>query len=255
MPFVNIKYEDILYNLLHGNIPVLGVKNVAILLSGGLDSSIVLSLLMEYYDVTAYTVGTKGSKDITNAIEVAEYFSIKNHHIIYLNKSNVKNAMNQILKKYPNISIVDLSFEIPYYIAISNIKEKHVFTGQGSDELFGGYKKYEKNPDLMEKDILRLFTTVLPREQDLAEQFGKVLHTPFISNEIVMFSMSLPTIEKIDFERKVIVRKLARKIGLPENVIQRKKIAMQYGSGAMRILREIAKENVLDVKISNNHNL
>jgi len=248
MSYVNITYEDVLYNLLTNNIPSLGVKKVAVLLSGGLDSSIILALLMDFYDVNVYTVGAKDSKDIDNAIEVAEHFSIKKHNIIYLNKTNVKNAMESLLKNYTDLSVVDLSFEIPYYIALSNLKEKHVFTGQGSDELFGGYKKYEKNPELMEKDILRLLTITLPREQKIANDFGKVLHTPFICTEMVKFSLSLPVKEKIDVERKIIVRKLAKKIGLPESVIKRKKIAMQYGSGTMKILRQIAKDYVIDIE-------
>ena len=245
MSDVNISYEEILYNLLTNNIPSLNVKKVGLLLSGGLDSSLVLSMVMDFYDVVAYTVGSKGSKDIENAVEIAEKYGIKNHKIIYLDKTNVKNAMETLLRDYQNLSVDDLSFEIPYYIGISNVKEKHVFTGQGSDELFGGYKKYEKNPELMEKDILRLITITLPREKDIAIKFNKILHMPFLSTEMIRFSLSLPNYEK---EKKAVVRKLGSKLGLPDEVITRKKIAMQYGSGTMKILRQIAKEYVLGIE-------
>ncbi len=238
----NIRYEEVLQNLLMNNIPRLKEKRVAVLLSGGLDSSIILSIVGEHYDVTAYTAGLSDSKDIKNSIEVTSALRVE-HRIIEIKRENVLNALWKLINRYRDLSIVEISYEIPFYILVANTEERNVFTGQGADELFGGYAKYLNSPHLMERDIIVLIGRTIPREAEMARSLGKILHTPFISPETLKFAMEIPLEEKIESERKIILRKLALRLNLPQEVMNRKKVAMQYGSGVMKILRKIAKDN------------
>ena len=101
MQQVNIEYERILYNLLMNNIPRIREKRVSLLLSGGLDSTIVLSIIKDFYDIHAYTVGLPGSKDVMNARAVVNYYSLDyeiDHEIIELDEDLVLLAMRDILK-------------------------------------------------------------------------------------------------------------------------------------------------------------
>lgn len=243
----HIQFEDVLHNLLINNMPRLRERKVALLLSGGLDSSIILAIAREHYDVVAYTAGVEGSRDMNNAIEVARKIGVE-HYPIIINSEIVLNAIWKIINRYRDLSIVELSFEIPFYITISKARERNVFTGQGADELFGGYSKYLKNPSLMERDIIVLIGRTVPREMEIARTFGKALHTPFISPGILKFAMEIPMDEKIGTERKIILRKLASRLGLPKEVMGREKIAMQYGTGVMKILRRIARNNNLSLR-------
>ncbi|MEM4314526.1 MAG: asparagine synthase-related protein, partial [Thermoplasmata archaeon] len=74
------------------------------------------------------------------------------------------------------------------------------------------------------------------------------LHTPFISPETLKFSMEIPLEEKIGDERKIVLRKLANRLNLPSSILNRKKVAMQYGTGVMNMLKKIAKDNGISVK-------
>ncbi|HEU12659.1 MAG TPA: asparagine synthase [Euryarchaeota archaeon] len=243
----DVHYEDVLHNLLINNIPRLKEKKVGVLLSGGLDSSIILSIVREHYDVIAYTVGVEGSRDLNNARDVARRLDVE-HQPILLSREMVLNAIWRLINKYRDLSVVELSFEIPFYIGVSRARERNIFTGQGADELFGGYSKYLKNPSLMERDIILLIGRTIPREMEITRSFNKVLHTPFISPGILKFAMEIPMDEKIGAERKIILRKLASRLGLPEDIMAREKIAMQYGTGVMKILRRIAKNNNLSLR-------
>ncbi|MCI4433895.1 MAG: asparagine synthase C-terminal domain-containing protein [Thermoplasmata archaeon] len=250
MPYfdiADIHYEDILHNLLMNNIPRIREKKVSVLLSGGLDSTIILALVKEHYDVIAYTTGIEGSKDINNAREVAKKFDVE-HQPIIIGRDMVLNALWRLINKYTDLSVVELSFEIPFYIGVSRVRERNIFTGQGADELFGGYNKYLKNPSLMERDIILLIGRTVPREMEIARSFNKSLHMPFISPGILKFAMDIPLDEKVGEERKIILRKLASRLGLPRDVMEREKIAMQYGTGVMKLLRKIAKSNNLTLK-------
>ncbi|MEM3036083.1 MAG: asparagine synthase-related protein, partial [Thermoplasmata archaeon] len=72
----HIKYEDILQNLLMNNIPKIRDKIVGVLFSGGIDSTIILSIVKEHYDVIAYTGGFYNSKDIKNSIEIIKELKV-----------------------------------------------------------------------------------------------------------------------------------------------------------------------------------
>ncbi len=251
MQQVNIEYERILYNLLMNNVPKVPESKVALLLSGGLDSTVVLSIIKDFYDIHAYTVGLPGSRDVMNAKAVVKFYSLDyeiDHEIIELDEDLVLLAMRDLLSIFRDLTVVELSFEIPFYLGTIFSLEKNIFTGQGSDELFLGYRKYFTDPEQNKRDLAALLGRTLPRERNIAENAGKDLHAPFISGELIDFALSIPMKEKINENRnKIIVRKLGAILGLPEFVVNGEKKAMQYGSGTMKILREIARKRNVKV--------
>ena len=222
-------------------------KNSALSFSGGLDSG-VLAYLMKDCDVHLYTVGIEGSIDIQNAIESSKILSLP-IEIIYVDEEKIKEGISFLLKIDSSMSPVELSFELPLYFVSRYAKEKNVYTGQGADELFGGYKKYLNDHSIMNRDLEKLLSRNLPREIKIVMGFGKILKTPYLNENIINFARNLDVMYKIrNGERKWILRKAARIIGVPEEIIKREKKAAQYGSGIWKMVKKMAKKEGMSIE-------
>ncbi len=215
-------------------------KNVGLLYSGGLDSSIIGHILSMHFNVTAYTVGIDGSHDIKAALENSKYINFKRIKTIRIDEKDVMDARDFLISIFPGLGFRELSIKIPFYLGLKNADEKTVYVGQGADELFGGYKKYIENPKLMKKDVIKMMIYSIPIEKKIAEILGKMLKYPYVSKNILEISHNIPLNYKIDGNtRKVILREVARSLDLPESIYNMEKKAMQYGSGVTRVLRKI----------------
>lgn len=228
------------------------IEQSAIAFSGGIDSSLITKLASKHTTVNLYVIGIKDSYDIKSAKESAELLKLP-LNIIEITKQDVENAIPEIiklmrLKPNPRNTII-VSFELPLYFVAKNCKEKYILTGQGSDELFLGYAKYKTmNKKELEENQKRIINELLketiPREQRICSYFGKKLKTPFITQEIVDFTLRL----QIDLKKeKRILREVAKNF-LSKEIYKKRKKAAQYGSGTMKIIKEIAKERRMNVK-------
>jgi len=216
------------------------IGGCAIGFSGGLDSGI-LAYLIE--NSTLYTLGIKNSKDVECAKDVAEILD-RDLVIVEIGENDILDAAKFLLREFGKMSIVEISFEIPLVILSKHCEEKIIVTGQGADELFGGYKKYIENPSLMKEDFKKLVEITYPRERKIAEKFGKKLISPYLSEEIISIALEIPMELKIKNDvRKYILREAAKLLGVPEKIYLAEKRAVQYGSGIMKILRNIAKRH------------
>lgn len=214
------------------------IEDCAIGFSGGLDSGI-LAYLIE--NSTLYTLGIKNSKDVIRAKDAAKILG-RELEIIEIGEEDVLYAAKFLLQEFGEMSIVELSFEIPLTVLSKHCKENIIVTGQGADELFGGYKKYIGNPSLMGEDFKKLVELTNPREIKIAEKFGKKLVCPYLSEELVSLALEIPVELKIkNGVRKYILREAAKLLGVPEKIYLADKMAVQYGSGVMKILRKMAK--------------
>lgn len=227
-----------------------GIESAALAFSGGLDSSVLAVLLRKRANITLYVVGTERSHDLVSARRTAEAVDLQIVEIV-IEEQDVRIALPDLIRIMGSRNPVQLSYELPLYFVASRCLEGDIFTGQGADELFGGYAKYRrgeraKASQLMARDALRLKSEGVNVEKAVASRFDKVLHCPYLDDEIFRFACALPVEEKINArEDKPLLRDVARILCLPGDVVAQPKKAVQYGSGIMKLMRTIAgKEGV-----------
>jgi len=222
-----------------------GRKRFVVSFSGGLDSTLLARLAMDCAPVSGIVVGTEGSIDLGNARRSAKSIGIELLEI-KIDEELVVEGAKEMIKATGSTDPLTISFELPIFFALQSTKEKTVVTGQGADELFGGYAKYE---GLSEKDFIRSRAEDVNRvlgptsqiEEAMAGSLGKTVLRPFLSSDIVSFAMHLPaSIVRPALERKVVIREALRELGM-DKIASIDKKASQYGSGTSALLKKAAK--------------
>lgn len=222
-------------------------KEIALGFSGGLDSSLIAFLLSKENKVQLYTCGLKNSYDIITAEETAKILSLPLKKIL-LSEKEIKEETENLSEIINCKEILILSFELPLYFVAKECNEKIIATGQGADEMFGGYVRYLSMQNLekeLNKDIENLLNVGVEREKKIAEHFGKELSLPFLNKEIVKIAKKVPIEFKVkNGKRKIILREVAKTLGLKNEIAEREKKAVQYGSGIFKIIKKIKKEKL-----------
>jgi len=222
-------------------------SEIAIAFSGGIDSSLLARISLDFGNIKGFVAGTSGSIDIRNAREASQELNIPLEEII-LDESAVVDGARELYDMTGCSDPLIISFELPLFFVLKTVEDKMLVTGQGADELFGGYAKYEKltQSDFLgsrEADMRKLFQEVIPVEDKIALSYNKFLVRPFLSLDVLSFTRNLP-INAIypAVERKRVVREALSIIGL-DNAAAMKKKAAQYGSGIAQILKKTAKKS------------
>lgn len=232
-----------------------GANDFGILFSGGLDSSLIAFLAKKHAEnaeITLYTVGTADSQDI--------FFAKKASSLLGMEWKGIEVHPEKIIKCIPELAeIIDshhpvkISFELPLYLGMINIDEKLILSGQGADELFGGYARYLKmeKKDLeraLEKDVEELMRNGIKMDYRIADHFAKILKTPYLDENVIKRAMRIPIQYKVNNnQRKVILKQAALHLGLPSELVSKEKKAMQYSSGILKELRKTAKRKGKEV--------
>ncbi len=234
------------------------LKEAGLAFSGGLDSSIVALLLRECcVDVNLITVGSIRSKEIDFAANVAEELSLP-IHIRRFKASEVEEILFKVIWLIEESSPLSVSIAIPFYwIAetAADLKLKVLFAGQGGDELFGGYKRYldvfrslgvNGVEEALFHDVKMSYRMNFERDEKVCAFHGIEMRLPFADWNLINYALRIPASHKIsspeDPLRKIVLRKVAKSFGLPASVYERKKKAVQYSAGVVKILKRIAKK-------------
>ncbi|GAA5184801.1 asparagine synthase-related protein [Rugosimonospora acidiphila] len=213
---------------------------VGVILSGGLDSSLtLLNVHREHPDCVAFTVGTPDSPDLAYARRLTAELGVP-HEIIELRPRDVRadeirEAIRMAeLTEYGDI--INAVVSVPLFRRVHELGVKVVLTGDGSDELFGGYPMYhEVGPDsarrLFLHKIANLYRTELQRVDRTSMGQGVEARVPFLDPALVELAMRLPLSLKLrDGQEKWIVREAFADL-LPDYIRRRPKNPMSYSTG------------------------
>jgi len=154
-------YPDTDIKLMINNLLTVAVKKrlcadrpVGFLLSGGLDSSLIVAIATRILgpdNITCFSIGLENSPDVIASKVVAKYLGIKNHHIILFDIDTGINAIPEVIKIIESYDITTIRASTPQYLMSKYIEEntniKVLLSGEGSDEIHGSYRYFRDAPD------------------------------------------------------------------------------------------------------------
>ena len=269
-------YKELLMDDLYSAVlkRVENITDVGLIFSGGVDSTILALILKEIaqkrndtntveegivkaLNVKLYSVGVENSQDIKFSKKIAEELNIPLKTII-IDETTVKESIKPVLTAIEDDNIMKLGVGMTIYLATKAMKEdgiKVALSGQGADELFGGYNRYLKHfeenslidayfslDEEIYHDIANMYHVNLERDDAVSMANGVELRVPFLDKDIIDLALDIPGKYKIkngeDLLRKHILRDVAKFIGVPDYIALRPKKAAQYGSGINKILKK-----------------
>jgi asparagine synthase (glutamine-hydrolysing) len=214
------------------------VKKCDLLFSGGVDSTLLAKLLKDQgCNVTLIVAGTHNSKDVKFARKAAKILGLR-LVVSVITKKILEKELPKI-KELVGENFVKLSIAVPYYFALKKSRNKVVFTGLGSEDLFAGYKRYQGSNEKCLQGLKEIFTRDLDRDIALAKRFRKDVRTPFLDEDLVKYAVNTDEKLKVkDGFKKWVLRVQAERL-IPREFAWRKRKAAQYGSGVVKMLKKL----------------
>jgi asparagine synthase (glutamine-hydrolysing) len=237
------------------------------LLSGGLDSSIIAAIANEIKPgIPAYTVGLKdgNAPDLENAALMAGHLGVE-HKVYHFTATEIAEMVPDAVWKLESFDEDCISG------AISNLNASAlaakdtncIFSGEGGDELFGGYHLLKNLPTeyerlkMMHKLVEIAYNTAVQRLD--RGMMGNSLNyrTPFIDSEVIAFALQVPVRWKIhrneegELIEKWILREAFRDL-LPDTIYKRVKLRFSAGTGTDTVMDEIAEGKGYKEKFNEN---
>ncbi len=251
-----------------------------VLLSGGLDSSIISAITKKYSakriesgdsqqawypQLHSFAIGLKGSPDLEASRKVAEHIESVHHEINFTVQEGL-DAIKDVIYHLETYDVTTVRASTPMYLLARVIKSmgiKMVLSGEGADEIFGGYLYFHKAPDAKsfhEETIRKLgklhLYDCLRANKSLAS-WGIEGRVPFLDKEFLDVAMRLNPKDKMADTgsgkmEKWILRK-AFEDYLPESIVWRQKEQFSDGVGYNWIdtLKKVAEEQISDEQLAN----
>ena len=248
-----------------------------VLLSGGLDSSITAVLACKFAEkrvedndqsaawwprVHSFAIGLPGSPDLDAAEMVASHIETVHHGFTFTIQEGL-DALKDVIYHIETYDVTTVRASTPMYLMARKIKAvgiKMVLSGEGADEIFGGYLYFHKAPDakafheetVRKIDRLHLFDCTRANKSMAA--WGIEARVPFLDLEFLRVAMSLDPESKMirsgGLEKQILRDAFADL--LPEFVINRQKEQFSdgVGYGWIDALRDHAEANVGDAELS-----
>ncbi len=272
IPTLRKALEDAVHRQLMSDVPY------GVLLSGGLDSSIISAITKKYAakriesndtqtawypQLHSFAVGLVGSPDLAAARKVADHIGSVHHEINFSVQEGL-DAIKDVIFHLETYDVTTIRASTPMYLLARVIKSmgiKMVLSGEGADEIFGGYLYFHKAPNAKafhEETVRKLgklhLYDCLRANKSLAA-WGIEGRVPFLDKEFMDVAMRLNPEDKMAKDGKMekwILRK-AFEDYLPESIVWRQKEQFSDGVGYSWIdtLKATANEKVSDEELAN----
>ncbi|MFH0773266.1 MAG: asparagine synthase C-terminal domain-containing protein [bacterium] len=217
-----------------------------VLLSGGIDSSVITTYVLQYFtSPLILSMGTDLTKDKPYVDLFVTHFKTP-YEWVYLNESDISESLpivtDLLVSNGIVVSEMQQALAVGYFLIFKRAKSlgiQGMVTGQGPDILFAGYHKYKgMNGPILEDEIkkdLVLLETDKKRDSAMASYFGITLLNPYLENDFVAFSLTVPTeLKRKDGIEKYMMRKWGEARNLPQEIVTRPKKAFQYSTGLQK---------------------
>lgn len=227
-----------------------------VLLSGGLDSSIISAIAARYADrriesggsqrawwprLHSFAVGLEGAPDLAKAREVAEHIGTVHHEIHYTLQEGL-DALRDVIYFIETYDVTTVRASVPMYLLARVIKSmgiKMVLSGEGADEIFGGYLYFHKAPTAQAfheetvRKISKLYLYDCLRANKSLAAWGVEGRVPFLDKEFLDVAMNLRPDLKMCPGKKLEKQVLRQAFSdyLPEDIVWRQKEQFSDGVG------------------------
>jgi asparagine synthase (glutamine-hydrolysing) len=229
---------------------------IGVLLSGGLDSSLVAALARRHLSrLKTFSVGVEGAPDLAAARLVATALGADHNECTY-SVREVSRSLDEVIYHLESYDVALVRSAIPCHFVsrMAADQVKVALTGEGADELFGGYSHTQRirDPVALHRESVRLLRGLhsmnLQRVDRMTMAHGLEGRVPFLDTAFVDFAMSLDPLLKLRQAgglEKALLRYAAEKV-LPREIAQRPKLEFSQGSATDVILEQYAAARVTD---------
>lgn len=250
---------------------------LGVLLSGGLDSSLISSIVVREMrkqgkSVKSFSVGlTPDSQDLTKAREVAKFLGTEHHEILFSVEEGIA-LLPELISKVESYDVTTIRASTPMYIMSKYIQKqgvKVVLSGEGADELFGGYLYFHHAPSSEEfhaeclRRVKRLHTSDVLRCDRATMGAAIEARVPFLDQEFLRVAMELDPNHKCSSKERIEKAVLRRAFDdsknpyLPASVLWRQKEQFSDGVGYSWIdgLKAYAEDVISDEEFAKREEL
>ena len=232
---------------------------VGVLLSGGVDSTLVAALARQHAGepLHSFAVGTADSPDLEVSVQAARHLGLR-HHVRRYGLREARSVLPRVIYHLESFDAPLVRSALANYLCFELASDyvKVTLTGEGSDEVFGGYASLRGlDGQKLQQELCRLLAglhhTNLQRADRMGLAHGVEARVPFLDLEVVRWGLGLPPQLKRRPLRgggeqdKWVVRALAAR-WVPPELAWRPKAKFSEGSGAIGVLRELASERITD---------
>ena len=267
---LNEALTDAVRKHLMGDVPY------GLLISGGLDSSVIAAIAMKHAArrvddgghteawwprVHSFSIGLDGSPDLAAAEEVAEAIGTVHHGLHFTIQEGI-DALSEVIRHIETYDVTTIRASTPMYLMARKIKAmgiKMVLSGEGADELFGGYLYFHMAPDAKEfheetvRKVLGLHQYDCARANKSMMAWGIEARVPFLDREFIDYAMNLDPSAKMGGAGRIEKAAIRQAFEgyIPEHILNRQKEQFSDGVGYGWIdgLRDHAEAQVSDAEM------
>lgn len=226
---------------------------VAVIFSGGIDSSAVLGFALRHHpNITAVSMGFEGSPDLEFAKRFCEERGIK-QVIRHLDFKELTDDLPEIIRYAETFEQNDITDGVLMSVAYKTAAEqgfKVILTGDGSDEFLAGYDLFKESNDpdkLMEYRVGNLYRVDLQRLDRCTMRYSLEARSPFMDKALIQLEYNVPMRLKIkNGVEKWILREACRGV-LPDYLRNRRKVRTPQGTGLLYRLKEYMEAKRVEI--------